>query len=57
MFTFIALLVLIGVIGYLVVTYIPMIEPIRTVVVIAFALVAIYYLVKIIGLVFGVALL
>lgn len=45
MITSLTTLILIGVIGYLIVTYIPMIEPIRTVVQVAFIILAIYFLV------------
>lgn len=43
-------LIVIGVIGYLVMTYIPMVEPIRTIVVIGFVIIAIYYLLKMVPL-------
>ncbi len=48
MITTLIALIVIGVIGYLIVTYIPMIAPIKIVVTIIFVLIAITYLLKLI---------
>lgn len=42
-------LVVFGFIGYLVATYIPMIEPVKTIVIVAFVVVAIYYALRLLG--------
>ena len=45
-------LCVIGLIGYLIITYVPMIAPVKTVVTIAFAFIAVWYLLKILGISF-----
>lgn len=42
-------LVVLGFVGYLVVTFIPMVEPIRTIVIAGFALVGIIIVLKLLG--------
>lgn len=46
MLTTLITLVVIGVIGWFITTYIPMIEPVRVAVIVFFAIIALYYIIS-----------
>ncbi len=54
LFSLMLMLIFIGVVGFLIVKYMPMVEPIKTVVVIGFVIIAIYFLFRIVGTMGGV---